>query len=526
MSKSIPECTPTVPRNRSELLSRLTRRGFLKAGLGGATMLGAYGALAPAYAQEEGELGPPVHTLFGGGDTVLSLVNRISNGFTLGEFRQAKQVGYQVYLESQLAYEQIDDSACEKRLANHALLKMTAKQIYDWYRDPQNSSVRNTVFTQLEENTIVRRIHSKRQLLERMVEFWHDHFNTDVLDGTTRYFYIPWDRDVIRKHALGSFPALLRATAKHGNMLYYLDNYVNRVGRPQENYARELLELHTLGVDRGYTQQDVIEVARCLTGWTFWGSGNANFGDFRYINSYHDQNSKTVLGRTIPASGGQNDGETVLSMLLAHPNTASYLAEKLAKYFLGYNPPKSVISAVASTYLSTSGDIRSMLRTLLSESNVANYVTPKLKRPTHFAVSLIRALGGETIALGGRSNYFGVTTTVLGQPPHRWPTPDGYPDSVEAWGQALLPRWTFASDLNDRRIRWAYTDPIRAIGQVPGGLGFGRQAMAINQILSGGALPEQEMLMLQMFIDQQGATTQTLRDALAVAASLPGYQWY
>jgi len=167
-----------------------------------------------------------------------------------------------------------------------------------------------------------------------------------------------------------------------------------------------------------------------------------------------------------------------------------------------------------------------MLRTLLDESNMTVHATPKLKRPAHYVVSLLRALGGEVVAPGGVSNQIGSSLVVMGHQPHRWPTPDGYPDSLEAWGQALLPRWTFASDLNDQRLRWASIDPVRAISQVAGGLGAGRQASAINQILSGGQLPEEEMLMLQMFIDQNGPTTQTFRDAISVAASLPGFQWY
>jgi len=453
-------------------------------------------------------------------------VNRVTQGFTLSEYQLAKKMGYKSYLEYQLAYEKIDDSEVETRLAKHHLLKMTTKQVYDWYRDPQNMSNRNMLFTQLDEGTFVRRVHSKRQLFERMVEFWSDHFNIDILDGTCRYIYPAWNRDVIRKNALGSFHQLLWDTAHHGCMSEYLDNDTNRVGKPQENYAREIMELHTLGVDNGYTQNDVIEVARCFTGWTYWGSGNSQYGEFRYINSYHDQGAKVVLKNTIPANGGIRDGESVLNILLGHPNTAGYLAKKLAYYFLGYNPPQSVIDSVASTYMSTKGDIRAMLRTLLQERNVVTHVTPKLKRPAHFGASLIRAMDGEIIALGSRSNTLGASLALLGHQPHRWPTPDGHPDSVEAWGQALLPRWSYASDLNDRQLRWADTDPIHALGQVLGGLQPGRQAWAVNQVLTGGQLSEEEMLKLQMFIDHTGATTQTFRDAFTVAASMPGFQWY
>jgi uncharacterized protein (DUF1800 family) len=175
--------------------------------------------------------------------------------------------------------------------------------------------------------------------------------------------------------------------------------------------------------------------------------------------------------------------------------------------------------------MNTGGDIRSMLRVLLSADNLAT-ATPKLRRPAHYAVSLVRALGAQVVALGDRTNRIGSTMALLGHQPHRWPTPDGYPDSVEAWGQALLPRWTFASDLGDGRVSWARVDPVRAIAQASAGLSAGRQGAAIAEILGRNVLTDAEALKIQMFIDQRGATTQTLRDALALAASLPGYQWY
>ena len=152
--------------------------------------------------------------------------------------------------------------------------------------------------------------------------------------------------------------------------------------------------------------------------------------------------------------------------------------------------------------------------------------TPKFKRPTHALCSLLRATVSSVNVSGGSSNPVGTLTSSLGHQPYVWPTPDGYPDSVQAWGKSLQPRWTMASTLVDGRLSWASVDPIKTLAKVPGGLTPGRQAAAINQVLTGGTLPQDDMLKLQMFIDQNLGTTQTLRDALSIAASLPGFQWY
>ncbi|MFY7895049.1 MAG: DUF1800 family protein, partial [Phycisphaerales bacterium] len=173
-------------------------------------------------------------------------------------------------------------------------------------------------------------------------------------------------------------------------MLYYLNNDVSTAANPNENYARELMELHTLGVDGGYTQTDVQQVALCLTGWTIWrgSSTGALAGTFRYDNTNHNQTAKNVLGTPIPANGGQQDGVTVLNLLINHPSTARYIATKMCRHFLGYEVARSIIDQVAATYTSTGGDIKAMLRVVLKPEHVAA-ATPKMKRPFHmFAASL------------------------------------------------------------------------------------------------------------------------------------------
>lgn len=499
------------------------RRSFLKVGLGGAALLGGLGASGRTVAASPagGDTpGSETHEI----DAIHTLVSRISNGFSIGEYRRAQQLGYDAYLNEQLAPEGIEDDEADRLFANYYTLGFTPYQQQLFYR--QSVTNRSIMTAQLDEHTVCRRIVSKRQLYERMVEFWTDHFNISRLDGVTRYFVPGWDRDVIRKYAMGTFPDLLRATAHHAAMLNYLDNNTNRRGSPQENYARELMELHTVGVDRGYTQQDVVEVARCFTGWTFEPSNSVYYGQFRFSNSAHDTGAKTVLGTTIPSNQpGKTDGDTVLNILIGHRNTAEYIAEKLAIHFLRYDPPRWLVAEVAHIYLTTGGDIRAMLRFLL-QKRFMPLATPKLKRPTHLLCSLLRATDSTVTVSGQSSNPIGTTTAALGHRPYTWETPDGFPDSVQAWGSSLLPRWTAATDLLDDRINWASVDPIKTIAQIPGGLQPGRQAQAINMLLANGRLPQRDVINLQMFIDQNMGTTQTLRDAIGIAASLPGFQWY
>ncbi len=496
----------------------VSRRGFLRAGVGGAALVGLGAGARVAHAAPPPA--PPPHGR--AGDLVQVLVERITGGFNWAEVQRARTMGYQAYLDEQLDFERIADDSTDALFANHVTLRMSPEERYAFIAS--STTNRNIAYAQFDDHTILRRIVSKRQLYERMVEFWTDHFNLDILDDLVRYFVTDWDRKVIRRHAMGSFHDLLKASAHHSAMSTYLDNNTNAVGKPQENYARELLELYTLGVDNGYTQQDVVEVARCLTGWSFWSSRNAVYGDFRYIASRHDNGTKTVLGRRI-LGAGKSEGDLVLDMLCWHPNTARFIAGKLAHFFIGYSPEPAIVEAVATAYMNTAGDIKSMLRVLLSPA-MMTHATPKLKRPQQFATSLVRATAGQVAAVGSSRNDVGSAMASMGQQPYRWPTPDGYPDSLTAWGKSMLPRWSFASRLLDGREQWATIDPLLALAQIPGGLQPGGQAQGINQMLTGGAIPDDQVLELQMFIDQRSATAQTLRDAISIAASLPAFQWH
>jgi uncharacterized protein (DUF1800 family) len=233
-------------------------------------------------------------------------------------------------------------------------------------------------------------------------------------------------------------------------MLSYLDNPSNRHGVANENYARELMELHTLGVHGGYTQNDVQEVARCLTGWTVEDRFLHRRGTFRFDRERHDDGPKMVLGVSIPAGGGAADGDRVLEILATHPSTARFIAGKLVRYFHGESAPsESVIASVAEVYKTTGGSIPAMLRALLAGkgphgiSPTLLSATPLLKRPFDYVVSALRVTGAETDGGSALQKHL----AGMGQPLFQWPMPDGYPDNTAAWTGSLLARWNFAAAL-------------------------------------------------------------------------------
>jgi uncharacterized protein (DUF1800 family) len=312
-----------------------------------------------------------------------------------------------------------------------------------------------------------------------MVHFWTDHFNIDPSKGDCRWLKAADDRDVIRTHALGRFADLLRATALSPAMLWYLDGRVNRRAHPEdkpnENYARELMELHTLGVKGGYTQQDVMEVARCLTGWTvrhgkFYGNGRVEFEKHA-----HDDGEKTVLGTVIAAGGGKGDLDRVLEIVAYHPATARFIATKLCARFIADEPSANAVDAVAKAFADSRGDIKPTLRALFGTADFQDARGNKLKRPLHFVVSALRATNAESTAAEGdplaqltaalpteegkrrkkQERAPGLTDYLvrMGHAPFRYPTPDGYPEEATHWQSSLLWRWNFAVALSENRLK-------------------------------------------------------------------------
>ncbi len=455
-------------------------------------------------------------------DDILALVHRATFGYTTDEHTRATTMGFNGWRDEQLDPASIDDTELDTALAALPSLAMDAATLLSTYPPGMNGDV--VVATQLQAARVLRAVYSKRQLFERVVEFWTDHFNIFGLDGAQRYLKTVDDREVIRTHALGRFRDLLGASAKSGAMLLYLDNATSVSGAPNENYSRELMELHTLGSDGGYTEVDVAEVARCLTGWTIFPVGTSNAAEFRFDSLSHDNKAKTVLGQFIPAGGGQQDGETVLDILAAHPATAARIAAKLCTYFLGYGVPTATVDRVAARFLVTDGDIKETLKEVLSivsfaEINVS--IELKLRRPLHLAAGAVRSTGAILSSTQGLTE----SMRLMGQLPFGWPAPNGYPDSLGAWGSNLLPRWTFASELLNGQVDGVEV-PVAALQALFGGAPPARRAEALSGRLTGGRMSLSDVRQVQAFLDAQpGINATVAREAVALALSLPSTQW-
>jgi uncharacterized protein (DUF1800 family) len=344
---------------------------------------------------------------------------------------------------------------------------------------------------ELAEAKLLRAVYSERQLEETLVDFWFNHFNVFAGKGRTQIYLTEYERDVIRPHVFGSFRELLGATARSPAMLFYLDNWINavpgaesndpayangpRVGtrplrrgrrndarRPErqnpgqnkrarglnENYGRELLELHTLGVDGGYTQADVVEVARAFTGWTIDGQA----GGFRFAPALHDRGEKRVLGHTIKAGGGIEDGERVLDILASHPSTARYIARRLAERFVSDTPPSALVDRAARRFRDTHGNLREVVREIVTspEFFAADARAAKMKTPLEFVASALRASGADVRNPGPALRAL----QQLGMMPYMCQPPTGYHHDAEAWTSpgSLVARMNFATQLTSGKM--------------------------------------------------------------------------
>lgn len=406
----------------------------------------ADGASAKNGTKEPGTKIPPPSEIW-------TLLSRTSFGPTQQEFNAASSAGYEAWVEYQLAPEAIDVSQLEATIASSLpTVAQTNGQILEAVQAGGNQFL---AVSQLTTATILRQVYSGRQLFEVMVEFWTNHFNVNVLDAASRYYKNVDDREVIRRHAMGKFGDLLKANARSPAMLYYLDNYLNVAAGPQENYARELLELHTLGVDGGYTEEDVKAIARAFTGWTFTPyRPQSGFNDvvFTFNRAVHDLGAKRVLGVNMPANRGIEDGDQVLDILINHPSTARFIATKLVRRFVGDAPPSSLVDRVAATYRDSGGDIKSMLRTILLSNEFRTSADRKLKRPVEYVVSSLRVLGANLS--GNWSRTVTDVITALGQAHFQWPPPNGYPDVGGYWisSAAMLTRWNHALALGNSAL--------------------------------------------------------------------------
>ena len=362
------------------------------------------------------------------------------------------------------------------------------------------------VVTELQQGKILRAAYSERQLEEVMTDFWFNHFNVFVNKGPDRYLTTSYERDVIRPHALGKFKDLLIATAKSPAMLWYLDNwdsvgansdFARNGGRGQqqfrrggfgrrplspqqqarleqakqkapkglnENYARELMELHTLGVDGGYSQQDVTEVAKVFTGWTLKEPRRG--GGYEFNERRHEPGPKFVLGKNIKENG-EKEGTEVLEMLARHPSTARFVSKKLAMRFVSDDPPQALVDRMAGTFLKTDGDIREVLRTMFKSPEfwAPEAYRAKVKTPLEFVVSAIRATNTDV------TNALPLVQTLnkMGMPLYQQQPPTGYSMKADAWvnSAALLNRMNFSLALASGRLPGTSFDARQLLGSAP-----------------------------------------------------------
>lgn len=517
---------------------------------------------------------------------IIHVLNRLGFGARPGEVERVKAIGLQRYIDHQLNAGSIDDSAAETRVRDLEVFGMTTAEVFAKYpnagallRQLEGQDRRRTraegaanmpqpaaqdemtdadrrerqrklqelyrkydlrpagqINRQVTANRVLRAVYSERQLQEVMVDFWQNHFNVFAGKAAVRWFIPSYERDVLRKNALGNFKDLVVGTAQHPAMLFYLDNFQSvspnaqagnaRGGRLQqairdgnltpqlrerikrnqgltdaqleqriqhakanqqrarrglnENYARELMELHTLGVDGGYSQQDIVEVAKAFTGWTIANprgyrqaaaveiKGNddraaermrrrggfpegVESGEFYFNERWHDKSTKTVLGQKIN-EGGINDGLKVIDILVKHPSTAKFIARKLAVKFVSDNPSEEFVGRIADAFQKSNGDIKTTLRAIFSDKEFfapENY-RAKIKTPFELAVSSARALGANT----NSSPAFIALLTKLGEVPYGYQAPTGYPDTAEDWVNtgALLERLNFAVAIASNRI--------------------------------------------------------------------------
>jgi len=435
-------------------------------------------------------------------EMAIHALNRLAFGPRPGDVDRVVSFGVPAWIDEQLAPERIPDGAVESSLERFPTLAMTTEKLWEKFEKPirearqeKKNGVNGVldeqamvpyenrprrIVEELTEARILRAVRSERQLNEVLVDFWMNHFNVFAGKGLDRIFLTSFERDVVRPRIWGKFEDLLLATAKSPAMLFYLDNAQSaaepdhRAQRPlrlarflgegmaptrangngpgglNENYARELMELHTLGVDGGYTQKDVTELARVLTGWSIvrpeQGTG------FVFRAPLHDIATKTVLGVSFPFGGGIEEGEKMIRILANHPATARHIALKLCRRFVADEPPVDLVERVAKRFLDTGGDLRETVRTVVTSPEFSDprYYRAKIKSPFEYVISAVRAIGATTDDALPIARQLG----QMGEPLYLCQPPTGYSDAAEAWVNtgALVARLNFALQLAGNRL--------------------------------------------------------------------------
>jgi uncharacterized protein (DUF1800 family) len=389
--------------------------------------------------------------------TVLTL-NRISFGATPDMYSRVSQIGLDAFIDEQLNPENINDDATDQLMSRFSTLTMTPAQRFQLPKFGQP-------IQELVAATILRQWHSQRQLKEVMVDLWSNHFNIYIGKGLCRVLKTDDDLNVIRPNAFAKFGDILNASAHSPAMLFFLDNAESQKAAPNENYARELMELHTISVKGGYTQTDITNVARAFTGWTIVGPNNPikPFGTYQFVERMHDTGEKQVLSLTIPAGGGEDDATKVLDMLAHHPMAAQFISTKLARHFVSDNPDPALVSDLANIFTQSDGDTPTLLKAIFQSDAFKNSTGQKMKRPLEFLASALRLTNAT---LTGQSQQLSQHVKLLGQIPFDWQFPNGFPDVASFWAttSGLLERWDFGNLLTSNKINGVHVD-VNALTQ-------------------------------------------------------------
>ena len=467
------------------------------------------------------------------------VLNRLGFGPRPGDLERVLQMGVGRYIDAQLdpasvplpetltqqlGALELTGQGAGRTLSDFLAVRQMVKGEDDAARQKRRDVV-TRITVQTAQARLLRAIGSPRQLEEVMVDFWFNHFNVFSGKGLDRALVNSYERDAIRPNAMGRFRDLLGATAKHPAMLFYLDNWTSigadvvpgtrpgagpkaRASGLNENYARELMELHTIGVDGGYSQKDVTELARMLTGWSFEPRALVREEQgFRFDAARHDVGAKEWLGYHVDAAG-QREGEFALDILAAHPATAQRVSYQLAQYFVQDAPPPALVARLAKRFVDSGGDIRAVLRTLFASPE---FMAPaafgaKFKTPYQFVVSAVRVTG---LPVGGVRSLM-ATLNQLGMPLYGWPTPDGYKNTQAAWlnPDAITRRIGFANTLASGRL---------ALFDAPGsGTSTGAPAAEAGETPAGAAPVDAALL-----LDSLGGAMSAQTVAIAARNPLP-----
>ncbi len=466
------------------------------------------------------------------GDFASHVMHRLTFGPRPGLLEEIRSTGPETWIERQLAYDTLADSAeLLAALQRLETIWRAPSEIFAQGEPPEN---RGQYFQELQIATLLRATYSTRQLYELMVQFWNNHFSIFMADGPIVFLKATDDREVIRPHALGRFLELLNASAHSPAMLLYLDNASNNRRAPNENYARELLELHTLGVDGGYTEDDVKALARLLTGWSVGGLRDpiATRGAFVFHERAHDPSAQTVLGQTFDGALGEEAGVQALQMLASHPSTAHFIATKLVRRFVADSPPQGLVTAAAETFLASDGDIPAVLRVIFASDEFRN-APPKLKLPWNYMVSLLRAFDAR-IEGSGRPQFRALSQYMraLGHTPFLRETPDGYPDVAEAWRDNLLGRWNLAFAIVLNAVPGVHVDLVGLVQRAHVETTPRAVLDYFTDLLLGYPLSEAERAELWDYVSANGEPnlrTQEgqlrLAEGIALLAASPAFQY-